>query len=108
MEALSISLPPELLEGIATRVAEIVLDQLDKQPRAKSICDGPRWIHGAQAASDHTSIPVGQVQKLSAAGAMPHRKIGGRNVYRTDELDDWLDDHYEGPARGVPRLRAVP
>jgi hypothetical protein len=100
---LSIALPPEALEAIAVRAAELAADRLT----AAAPSEGPRYLHGAAKAAEYLDMPLGQVQKLTAAGAMPHRKINQRCLYRTDELDEWLDDYYEGPPRELPRLRAV-
>jgi len=56
-------------------------------------------LYGAQAAADYLSMPLGRIQKLTAAKAMPHHRLDGeqRVSYRTDELDAWLDQSYEGP-----------
>jgi excisionase family DNA binding protein len=86
--ALSIALPAEALEAIAVRAAELAAERLAPAMEPH----GPRYLHGAAKAAEYLDMPLGQVQKLTAAGAMPHRKIGQRCLYRTDELDEWLDD----------------
>jgi excisionase family DNA binding protein len=98
---LSIELPAELVEAIAQRAADLVLEQL----AALSQPTGPRWLYGAQVAADYLGWPVGRVQKLTAAREIPHHRLEGeqRVTYRTDELDAWLGEHYEGP----PNLRLV-
>ncbi len=100
-DALTIAVTPEVVDAIAQRAAEIVLEQLATLSRE----DGSRWLYGAKEAAAYLSWPVGRVEKLSAAGVLPSHRLEGeqRRPYRTDELDAWLADHYEGPAR----LRAV-
>jgi excisionase family DNA binding protein len=100
--ALSIALPPELVDAITEAVLERVRDELRSVQPAT---DRPRWLYGAKAAADYLSMPIGRVQKLTAAGRVPHHRPAGeqRVSYRTDELDEWMDNFYEGPAR----LRAV-
>jgi len=97
----SVDVPAELVEQIAQRADELVLAQLATLAQS----NGPRWLYGAKAAADYLNVPLGKVQKLTAAGAIPHHRLEGQRVsYRTDELDEWADERYEGP----PRLRAVP
>ena len=103
MEPLTVPIEIDL-EAVAERVAEILAE---RTPAAMPE-QGPRWLYGAEKASEYLGVPIGQVQKLTAANVMPHRKLGGRNLYRTDELDAWLDGYYGVPARGLPALRAVP
>jgi excisionase family DNA binding protein len=100
---LSIDVPAELVEAIAARAAELVLERIG----APTPVQGPRYLHGAAKAAEYLDVPLGQVQKLTAAGVIPHRKLSQRCLYRTDELDEWLDGYYEGPAVDLPRLRAV-
>ena len=103
--SIELPLPPELVEAIAERATELVLERLGTPAPVDA---GPRYLHGAAKVAEYLGMPLGQVQKLTAAGVIPHRKPGGRCLYRTDELDEWLDDYYVGPARGLPRLRALP
>jgi excisionase family DNA binding protein len=102
----ALTVPPELFDAIVECAAELVLKRVGTlQPSTEP---GPRYLYGAKKAAGYLNLPLGQVQKLTGAGAMPHRKLGGRNLYRTDELDQWLDGFFEGPPRGVPALRTVP
>jgi excisionase family DNA binding protein len=93
---LTLHLPPEVFEQIAERAAELVLEQ----QRQAASSNGSPWLYGAQAAADYLSMPVGRVQKLTAAKRIPHHRLDGeqRVSYRKDEIDAWLDDAYEGPA----------
>lgn len=104
-DGLALALPPELVDAIAERAAEIVLERLREERQA----GGPRWLYGAKAAADYLGWPLGRVQKATAANAIPcHRQVeAGRVSYRTDELDAWLEEQREGPAPPIGRLRAV-
>jgi excisionase family DNA binding protein len=99
-----IFLSDELVEAIAERAAKLVLEDLATLSQSGG---GARWLYGAQAAADYLGMPLGKVQKLTAARAIPHHRRNGeqRILYRTDELDEWVVRlyDYEGP----PRLRAV-
>jgi hypothetical protein len=97
---LAFPIPEELVEAIAERAAELVVERLRDQQAAQ---DGPRWLYGAKAAAEYLGWPVGRVEKLTAATVLPCRRIGQRCSYRTDELAAFPEDHYEGP----PRLRSV-
>jgi len=59
----------------------------DGQPLRLPI--GSPWMNVAQAAY-YTSLPMGQMQKLAAAGRVPRRRVGRRFVYHRDELDVWI------------------
>jgi excisionase family DNA binding protein len=49
------------------------------------------------AAAAYLSWLVGRVYKLTAAGAIPHRRHGSRILLHRGELDAWLDNYREGP-----------
>lgn len=89
-----------LAEPIAERVAELLAERLP--------ANGPgwRWVD-VDGAAEHLGWPKGRVQKLTAARAIPHYREGGSISLRTDELDAWMAERYEGPARAATRLRAV-
>jgi hypothetical protein len=95
--ALSIAFPPELVDAIADVVLERMREELQAEQQSNG--HGPRWLYGAQAAAGYLAMPVGRVQKLTAARTIPHHRLPGeqRVSYRTDELDEWLDEFYEGP-----------
>ena len=85
----SIPLPPELLETIAARVADLLADR--NPPR-----DDSPWLDAAGAAA-YLAWPRERIYKVSAADRIPHRKHEGRLLFRRDELDAWLDGYREGP-----------
>ena len=103
-EPLSIALPPEIVEAIAQRAAEIVLGRVEEQAAETS----SPWLYGAKAAAQYLGWPVGRIQKLTAANAIPFHRVptgfdetgqplqGQRVAYRRDDLDRWLEQYREG------------
>jgi excisionase family DNA binding protein len=89
-EPIALTLPPGLLDEIATRVAALVLEQLDRPGSTES-----PWLDVAGACA-HLRFSRDQLYKLTAAGAIPcHRKHGGRELrFHRDELDAWMHNHY--------------
>jgi hypothetical protein len=90
----AVNVPEALVDEIVRRTTALVLELLkaDHEPET-------RWLYGAQAAADYLDWPVGRVQKLTAKKRIPHHRLDDeqRVSYRTDELDAWLDEFYEGP-----------
>ena len=95
MTPLSLTLPSELVEAIAERAAELVANRAPEQSP---------WLTVVEAAA-YTGIPKQTLYKLTGAKAIPHVKPGNRLLFNRDELDAWLDSHYEGPVP-VRRLRS--
>jgi hypothetical protein len=75
----NVEIPDQLVEAIAKRAAEIVLERLVEQPR---------WLYGAKAAAEYLGWPVKRVNNKIAE--LPHHRDGGRLSFRTDELDTYL------------------
>jgi len=48
------------------------------------------WLNGAKAAAEYLGCPLGRVEKLAAANAIPCHRIGRRLVFDARELDRWL------------------
>lgn len=88
-----VTLPPTFVETVAELVLERLHDKLPAQQPASP------WLCGAKAAADYLGCGLDRVKRLTAAGVMPCRKQDGRCFYRRDEIDAWLDEHYEGPPR---------
>ena len=86
---LALSLPDELLQILAERVATLVNERLEAA--------GPQspWLDfdGAQA---YLGFSRDRLYKLTAAGAIPFRKKrdGQGLLFHRDELDRWLEAHY--------------
>jgi len=80
--ALSLALPPELVEVVAQRTAEIVAERLGQQPEP--------WI-GVDQAAEHLACPKSRIYALVSAGRIPHEKDGSRLLFRRSDLDAWLE-----------------
>jgi len=78
MSALNIELPPELIEAIAKRAAELVEPQADV------------WLSVAEAA-DHLRCTRSRIYSLVSARRIPHHKDGSRVLFRRSELDRWVE-----------------
>ena len=89
LSALHLELSHETLTAIAREVAKILA--------AEQTPEKSRWLTASQAAA-HLSWPTQRVYKLTAAGAIPHRKHGQRLLFDRDELDAWLEAYAHGPA----------
>lgn len=98
MTSVSLTLPPELLESIAERAAELVAARAPAAPAP--------WMNVDQA-SHYLGIPKQSLYKLTSAKAIPHAKPGNRLLFKREDLDAWLEEHREGPVDGRT-LRAVP
>jgi excisionase family DNA binding protein len=82
----SVTFAPEVFGALSEAVAE-ALDRSSRSP----------WLN-AESAARYLDVAPKRIRNLTAAGEIPHRKQGGRVLYHRDELDRWLDYHYEGPA----------
>jgi excisionase family DNA binding protein len=76
----ALSLPPDLLEAIAQRTAEII-----EQRQSES--GETRWLYGAEAAADYLGWPVKRVYNRVASKELPAHRSGGRLCFLTSELD---------------------
>jgi excisionase family DNA binding protein len=77
-EPFALALPPETLEAIAQRTAEIVVERL-------TALDGRSDWLDSKAAAEYLGISVGHLHNLK--GQVPSHKVGGRRRYRRSELD---------------------
>lgn len=86
---LTLALPPEALEAIAQRAAELVADRQS---------DGSPWLTRKEAAA-HLRVPLSRLEKDRT---VPCRRWEGRILYHRVELDAWLERFREGgrPLRG--------
>jgi excisionase family DNA binding protein len=75
MSRVEVDLPPELLEAIASRAAEVALQRLD-DPRSP-------WLTRRQAAA-YLRLPLSRLEKDRR---IPSHKDGGRVLYHRAELD---------------------
>ena len=85
---LGVTLPPDVLEAIAERAAQIVLERLNGSAVSP-------WLTLADAAA----YLGWSRQRLYKRRDVPRYKHGGRVMYRRDALDAFLESHAE-PRRG--------
>lgn len=83
MTALTVDLPPELIEQIATRAAEIVAERA-------SVTGPDAWLTVAEAA-EHLRCSTGRVYQLVSARRIPFAKDGSRTLFRRSEIDRWVE-----------------
>jgi len=80
--ALSLALPPELVEVVAERVAELLAERHAPEPEP--------WI-GVALAAEHLACPKSRIYALVSAQRIPHEKDGSRLLFRRSDLDEWLE-----------------
>lgn len=78
--ALPLALPPEALEAIARRAAEVVLEQLGRADA------GSPWLSLDEAA-DYLRVNRRTVERLIARGRVRSTTLGRRRLLHRDELD---------------------
>lgn len=83
---LSFDVPPELLEAIAQRTAEILAE---RQAPAE---DG--WLRGAKAIAGYIGAPPSRVYSLATCNPprIPVERDGSALVARKSKLDAWVRD----------------
>ena len=81
---LTLGVPPELVEAIAERAAEILVE---RQVGAE---DG--WIRGAARIGRYIDAPSSRVYALTSAKRIPVHHDGSALVARRSELDAWVRD----------------
>ena len=75
-----LQVPPELIETVAQRAAEILKDQLSHD----------EWMDVGEAA-DYLRCPRSRIYALTSAGRIPHHRDGARLLFRKSELDAWVE-----------------
>jgi excisionase family DNA binding protein len=87
---LVLSVPGELVEAIAQRVAELV-----NQPDTNAATPASPWLTFGQAC-DYLGLSRDALYKLTAAKAIPCRKKqGGQGLrFHRHELDEWMRERY--------------
>jgi excisionase family DNA binding protein len=91
--SLAFEVPTELVEAIASRAAEIVLERLaSEQP------DGGRWM-SVETAAAHLDVSVERVRKLIARRELPfyQEAPGCRILLSRSELDGWMQSFRQKP-----------
>lgn len=90
MSELHFEIPEQFVEAIVERVTERVLTSLGGDGRSP-------WMSTEECA-EYLRWSPRRIYKLSAAGAIPHRKHQGRILFHREEIDRWLDRFREGRA----------
>lgn len=80
---LALQLPPELVETIAQRAAELVAER-----QASAEPDG--WLRGADKIAAYIDAPRSRVYALHSARRIPVHHDGSALIARRSELDAWL------------------
>jgi hypothetical protein len=84
-EGVAFTFPPEVIEAIAQRAAEIVLE-------GQGVGAEDGWLRGAEAIAEYIDAKVSRVYAL--AGCTPKRipihHDGSALIARRSELDAWL------------------
>ena len=84
MTPLALTLPPELIDAIADRVAAKLAE---RQPTTE---DG--WLRGATAIAEYIGSPPSRVYALSACKPqrIPTSRDGSALIAKRSDLDAWL------------------
>lgn len=80
MSSLSIDLPDDVIEQIASRAAELVAERQVQVDTWLTVCE----------AADYLRCPKSRVYSLVSAKRIPFVKDGSRTLFRRSALDDWL------------------
>jgi excisionase family DNA binding protein len=98
--------PQQLIDAIAERVADLVLERLDEVPRGAI---AGRWMRSGEAA-EYLGWNRSALYKRISRHAMPHYKVDGILLFKSEELDAWLEQYREEPQErhGVPSSPPVP
>jgi excisionase family DNA binding protein len=83
MADLALTLPDELLEQIAERAAELVLE--------RQAATASPWLSTKDAAA-YIGAPPGRVHDLVQLGKLEPRRDGRRLLFRREELDAYLEN----------------
>ena len=84
--SLAIAAPPELIEAIAERAAEIVMERSRPEPEANG------WLRGASAIADYIGAPASRVYALGNCkpSRIPVHRDGSALIAKRSELDAWM------------------
>lgn len=98
--ALTIPLPPELVEAIVDKATEQVLERID----ALATHDQREWFN-VESAADYLDVSPERVRKLQARREIPYHQEapGCRVLFRRVDLDEWMRS-LRHDARGGPAM----
>lgn len=80
---LSLDLPPEFLEAVAQRAAEILAERQGEQVDAGGYLD-------VAGAAEFLACPVSRIYRLTAARRIPFHKDGSRTLFDRQELREFV------------------
>lgn len=85
--ALTLGIPDDVMELIAARAAEIVLER-------RSVDDADGWLRGAGAIADYLGAPRSRVYALAACRPprIPVERDGSSLLAKRSTLDAWIRD----------------
>jgi excisionase family DNA binding protein len=97
------STPPTIGLTLSEETLDVLADLVaDRLAALMPTGNGSDWMTSAEAA-EYLRLPsTDSIHRLTAAGAVPHRKVHGRCLFSKAELDAWLRDYYAGPSRYSP------
>lgn len=84
-DRLTLAVPPELLERIAERAAELAVERT---------AAGDGWLRGAERIAGYIDAPRSRVYSLATCNPprIPVKRDGSALIARRSELDAWLLD----------------
>jgi excisionase family DNA binding protein len=106
LDQVSSSLLDTIVEQVAQRIAEIVLDRL----RTEGWSPGRRsdeQLLGVEAAAAKLAVPPSAIYKLTASGRLPAVKVGGRLRIRRADIDQFIIDNVRTDQRVSAMARAA-
>jgi len=83
MAALRLEIGEELIEQIAERAAELIIES-----QAGPGDDG--WLRGAEKIARHIDCPPSRVYALASARRIPVHHDGSALIAKRSELDEWV------------------
>jgi excisionase family DNA binding protein len=81
--AARLELPPELVELIAERAAELLAERIESS-------NGDGWLRGADAIASYIGAPRSRVYALASAGRIPVERDGASLLAKRSTLDAWI------------------
>lgn len=94
-------LPDEVVEAIAQRASELVLQELEQRAGA-----GREWLTVEEAA-EHLRCSAQRIYELRSDGRLPRHKEGGRALVRRRDLDGLISGEVLSLAEERRRLRSA-
>jgi excisionase family DNA binding protein len=88
MTELALTFPPELVDAIAARVADLL------EERALAARQPEPWVDATTAAR-YIAKPISRVYDLAAQGVIPCGQDGRSRLFRLSDLDRYLTAHRE-------------